>query len=200
MARPIVGVFADHMAAERAIADLRDAGFDTNRMGLLMKNREEAKQVSNDTGVHTVEGAVTGGVIGGAIGALLAATGTFIIPGIGPFISGGILATAIAGGAVGVIAGGLVGLGIPHEEAQYYENRVRTGSVLVTVDTQGREIEAREILLRNGAEDTWRTSPWNTSETRTDTLPESRTDTLPENRTDMTPTDTTPTDTTPYVP
>lgn len=169
MARPIVGVFADRMAAEQAITDLRQAGFDTSRMGLLMQNREEAKQATSDTGVKTVGGAVTGGVLGGAIGAILAATGTFVIPGIGPFVSAGILATAIAGGAVGAIAGGLVGLGIPREEADYYETRVRAGSVLVTVDPAGHEVEAREILLRNGAEDTWRAAPWAAPENRPDT-------------------------------
>ena len=76
-------------------------------------------------------------MLGGALGAILAATGTFVIPGIGPFISAGILATAIAGGAVGAIAGGLVGLGIPRPEAEYYESRVRSGNVLVTVDPEG---------------------------------------------------------------
>lgn len=171
MARPIVGVFADRMSAEQAITDLKDAGFDTSRMGLLMQNREETKRAASDTGVNAVGGAVMGGALGGAIGAILAATGTFVIPGIGPFVSAGILATAIAGGAVGAIAGGLVGLGIPREEADYYETRVRAGGVLVTVDPEGHEIEAREILLRNGAEDTWRTAPWTTPEGRTDTSP-----------------------------
>lgn len=163
MARPIVGIFTNRESAEQAITDLKQAGFDTNRIGLLMKNRAETKEAASGAGVHTAGGAVTGGLIGGAVGAILAATGTFVIPGIGPFISAGILATAIVGGAVGAIAGALVGMGIPREEAEYYETRVREGHVLVTIDTQGREIEAREILLRNGAEDTWRESPWATS-------------------------------------
>ncbi|HEX8033326.1 MAG TPA: general stress protein [Ktedonobacterales bacterium] len=166
MARPVVGVFSDRMSAERAITDLKDAGFDPSRMGLLMQNREETKEAAKDTGVKAAGGAVTGGVIGGALGAILAATGTFVIPGIGPFVSAGILATAIAGGAVGAIAGGLVGLGIPKPEAEYYEQRVRAGGVLVTVDAQGHDAEAREILLRDGAEDTWRAAPWETSHGR----------------------------------
>lgn len=164
MARPVVGVFADRMSAEQAITDLKQAGFDTSQMGLLMQNREEAKQAASDAGIKTTGGAVTGGVLGSALGAILAATGTFVIPGIGPFISAGILATAITGGALGAIAGGLIGLGIPREEADYYETQVREGRVLVTVDPQGHDMEAREIMLRNGAEDTWRSSPWAASE------------------------------------
>lgn len=169
MARPVVGVFTDRMSAEQAITDLKDAGFDPGRMGLLMQNREEGKQAASDTGVKATGGAVTGGVVGGALGAILAATGAFVIPGIGPFVSAGILATAIAGGAVGAIAGGLVGLGIPRPEAEYYENRVRAGGILVTVEPQGRDAEAREILLRDGAEDTWHASPWETTHGRTET-------------------------------
>lgn len=149
--------------------DIKQAGFDTNHIGLLMKSREEAKGVATDTGIKPAGGAVTGGVLGAGLGAILAATGTFVIPGIGPFVSAGILATAIAGGAAGAIAGGLVGLGIPRAEAQYYEDRVRAGDVLVTVDPDGREAEVREILLRDGAEDTWRTPPWVTSPGQADT-------------------------------
>lgn len=168
MARPVVGVFTDRMSAEQAITDLKQAGFDPSKMGLLMQNREEGKQAAKDSGVNVAGGAVTGGVIGGALGAILAATGAFVIPGIGPFVSAGILATAITGGAVGAIAGGLVGLGIPKQEAEYYETRVREGGILVTVDPQGQDMEAREILLRNGAEDTWRAAPWETTHGRMD--------------------------------
>lgn len=172
MARPVVGVFTDRMSAEQAITDLKDMGFDPRRMGLLMQNREEGKAAAKDVGVNVAGGAVTGGVIGGAIGALLAATGAFVIPGIGPFVSAGILATAITGGAVGAIAGGLVGLGIPRPEAEYYEDRVRAGGILVTVDPEGRDAEAREILLRNGAEDTWHAAPWETSHGRMGATPD----------------------------
>jgi hypothetical protein len=168
MARPVVGVFTNRNSAEQAILDLKQAGLDSDRMGLLMQNREEGKQVASETGVNAGKGAVTGGVLGGALGAILAATGAFVIPGIGPFISAGILATAITGGAVGAIAGGLVGLGIPKDEAEYYENQVRAGNILVTVDPQGHESEARAIMLRNGAEDTWRSAPWSTGRERED--------------------------------
>lgn len=160
------------MSAEQAVADLKDAGFDPGRMGLLMQNREEGKQAASDVGIKAGTGAVTGTVLGGALGAILAATGTFVIPGIGLFISAGILATAIAGGAVGAIAGGLVGLGIPRPEAEYYESRVRAGDILVTVDPEGRDDEAREILLRDGAEDTWHRAPWEASPGQMGTTPE----------------------------
>ncbi|MGH2485200.1 MAG: general stress protein, partial [Ktedonobacterales bacterium] len=153
MARSIAGLFPDRASAEQAIADLKSAGFDSNHMGIVLRDRQETREVASDQGINSTTGAVTGSAIGGTAGAILAATGAFVIPGIGPFISGGILATALAGGAAGWLIGGLVGLGIPHEEARYYQGRVEQGSTLLTVDAPGREMEAQQIMLNNGAED-----------------------------------------------
>lgn len=153
MARSIVGLFPDRASAEQAISDLKEAGFDPRHMGIVMRDREETRAIASDQGVSSTAGAVTGSAIGGAAGAILAATGAFVIPGIGPFISGGVLATALAGGAAGWLIGGLLGLGIPREEAEYYQGRVEQGSTLLSVDGSGRESEAQRIMLNNGAED-----------------------------------------------
>jgi hypothetical protein len=153
MARNLVGLFPDTTSAEHAIVDLKAAGFDPARMGIVMQDRRQAHDVAESQSVQSTTGAITGGVIGGTLGTILAATGTFVIPGIGPFISGGILATALAGGAAGLLVGGLVGLGIPREEAEYYQGRVEQGSTLLTLDAQGREAVAQDIMLRHGAED-----------------------------------------------
>jgi hypothetical protein len=152
MAKVVVGLFPDRVSAEHALVDLRASGFDTQRMGIVMRDPGEARETAAGHGVTSAAGAVTGGVIGGTLGAILAATGTLVIPGIGPFISGGILATALAGGAAGWLVGGLIGLGLPREEAQYYQGQVEQGVVLITVDPEGRDEEARQIMLKNGAE------------------------------------------------
>ncbi len=152
MARAIAGLFNDRAAAEQAINDLKSAGFDGSRIGVVMQDKQQTKEFAQEHGTQSTETAVGGGIIGGTAGALLAATGALVIPGVGPFITGGILASLI-GGAAGWLVGGLVGLGVPKEEAQYYEDRVHAGSTLVTVDAQGRDAEARQILLRDGAED-----------------------------------------------
>ncbi len=47
--------------------------------------------------------------------------------------------------------GALVGLGIPEEDARFYEEEVRGGRFLVTVDAGSREAEAWGILQRKGA-------------------------------------------------
>jgi uncharacterized protein (TIGR02271 family) len=79
------------------------------------------------------------------------------IPAIGPAIAGGALAallsSAAAGAAAAGLAGTLIGMGIPKDEAEYYESEFRSGRILVTVSAMGREMEAREILRRHGAYD-----------------------------------------------
>ncbi len=153
MARSIAGLFEDRAQAERAVEDLKAAGFSQDRIGIVMQDKQQTREVNEAHGTHSTESAIGGSLIGGTAGALLAATGALVIPGIGPFISGGILATSLVGGAAGWLVGGLAGLGIPNEEAQYYEGRVQQGAALVTVDAAGRDAEARQILLQDGAED-----------------------------------------------
>ena len=54
---------------------------------------------------------------------------------------------------VGAIAGALVGMGIPEEEAKYYEGEVKSGRTLVTVRADGRSAEATQLLRLHGAYD-----------------------------------------------
>src|SRR5262249_9740746 len=58
---------------------------------------------------------------------------------------------AAAGAAAGGIVGALIGLGIPEEEAHYYESEFKAGRVIVTVRADGRYNEAWDILHRHGA-------------------------------------------------
>ena len=52
-----------------------------------------------------------------------------------------------------VTAGALIGLGIPEEEAKYYEGEVHAGRTVVTVQAAGRFDEAWQLLTRHGAYD-----------------------------------------------
>ena len=84
----------------------------------------------------------------------LVGIGALAIPGIGPVVAGGALATAfglgggtaVAGAGIGAAAGGivgaLVGMGIPEEEAQHFEAGFREGGVLVTVNAKDRAMDA----------------------------------------------------------
>jgi hypothetical protein len=155
----VVGLFRKTIGAERAIRDLKDAGFTDTEIGVLLRDPDEARRLTGETGTLAGEGAaagaVTGGVLGGLIG-LLAGVGALAIPGVGPLIAGGALASTLAGvgagAAVGGLVGALIGLGIPEEEARYYDRALQEGGILVSVDAGSRVIEARSILVNAGAE------------------------------------------------
>jgi hypothetical protein len=91
----------------------------------------------------------------GLLAGVAAAVG--IIPAIGPVLAGGLLAGLLASTAAGAAAGGvvgaLVGLGIPEEEARYYESELKIGRTLVTVKADDRFADADAILRRCGAYD-----------------------------------------------
>ena len=95
--RTVVGVFDHRDDAERAIRELKDAGFAGDQIGIAMRDRNAQGQLLEDTGTHAAEGAVTGAVGGGILGGLaglLIGIGALVIPGIGPVVAGGALATA----------------------------------------------------------------------------------------------------------
>jgi uncharacterized protein (TIGR02271 family) len=154
----VVGLFHDTTQAEQAIRDLKAAGFADRQIGVLMQDRDEQRRFATDTGTKAGEGAATGalsgGVLGGILG-LLAGVGALAIPGVGPIIAGGALASTLAGAGIGAAAGGLIGaligMGIPEEDARYYESGLREGGILVTVDAGAQDVLARRILLDAGA-------------------------------------------------
>lgn len=156
----VVGVFDDNERARDAIEALKDSGFAAQDIGILMKDKGDAKDMAEETGTHAGEGAATGLIGGGILGGLagwLVGIGALAIPGVGPFIAAGAFGTALAGAGIGAgigaIAGALVGMGIPKEEAEFYEGEVRSGRTLVTVNARNRYSEARNILRQFGAYD-----------------------------------------------
>jgi len=166
--RQTVGaLFANRSDAENAINALKARGFRGDQIGIAMRDRSEQGQLIEDTGSKAAEGATTGAVSGGLLGGVvgfLVGVGALLIPGVGPVISAGILstalgtagATAVAGAGIGAAAGGivgaLVGLGIPEDEAKYFETGFRQGHVLVTVNAGGRVSEAVDVFQQYGGD------------------------------------------------
>ena len=161
-----IGVFSHRRDAEVAITELRDAGFSLNSVSIIAKdtNGQGIAGVDVDRNVGTGNkaddgakaGAATGGVVGGLTG-LLVGLGTLAIPGIGPVIAGGAVATALAttlaGGAIGAaagsIVGALVGLGIPEDKARVYGDRFKRGDYLIILDGTEAEIHQAEAILKH---------------------------------------------------
>jgi uncharacterized protein (TIGR02271 family) len=158
--RAVVGVFSDASKAQQAVQALRNAGFTEDQIGVLGRDgRRSTTDGDDDTNEsYAAEGAATGVAAGAGIGALwglgiLAG----VMPVIGPAIAGGalaaVLSSAAAGAAAAGLGGALVGMGIPKDEAEYYESEFQAGRTIVTVTAPGRETEARSVMDRFGAYD-----------------------------------------------
>jgi hypothetical protein len=159
----VVGVFRDRGAARSAVNELRRLGFPEEHIGLIT-SAPSADEVTGETATATVdgskweEGAATGVAAGAGVGALWAlGIAAGVLPAIGPVVAGGLLASVLASAAGGAViagvAGALVGLGIPEEEARYYEGELTSGRTIVTVRAPGRMEEAEEILRGHGGYD-----------------------------------------------
>jgi len=153
----VVGVFNNREQAQQAVKELRRFGFREDQIGFA--GRDEAATGTDATeakGSHAGEGAVAGVAAGAGLGALwgLGILSGFI-PAIGPAIAGGILGTllssAAAGAAVAGLTGALIGMGIPEEDAAYYDTEFKSGKIIATVKADGRYDEAWDILHRYGA-------------------------------------------------
>ncbi len=161
----ISAVFDDRAEAERAARELRSAGVPDSALSVIAR-REGAEGDFGDADTTDVDdkggGMVKGALIGGGAGALLGLA-ALAIPGVGPFAAAGAIAgaavpeAAAIGAGAGAIAGGLTGLltehGVDEEDARYYEDRINSGGIFLSVDTREANMDAeglREILWRNG--------------------------------------------------
>jgi len=155
-----VGVFESREQAQQAVNELRRAGFREDEIGMVTRDEGGTTPAASeeDRGSHVGTGAATGAIAGAGVGALWALGIVALgLPAVGPVIAGGILASVLASAAGTAVAGGivgaLIGLGIPEEEARYYEGEFKSGRTLVTVKSDTRCDEARSILQRYGAYD-----------------------------------------------
>src|SRR5260221_1420551 len=153
----VVGVFEDRTRAQRAVEELRRAGFWEDQVGVIARHYESAGAVTTaESGSKWEEGAVTGAIAGAGVGGLWAlGIAAGMLPAIGPVIAGGLLASVLAsaagGAAVAGLVGALIGLGIPEDEARYYEGEFKAGRTLVAVQAEGRAPEALSIMQGHAA-------------------------------------------------
>lgn len=158
----VVGVFEDHHQAQKAVNELKRAGFTDDQIGVAGRNYDRAggtlSSDGDDQDSYAGEGAAAGLAAGAGIGALWGlGILSGVMPVIGPAIAGGtlgiILSSAAAGAAAAGLTGALVGMGIPKDEAEFYETEFRSGRTIVTVACNGRESEASSLLRRFGGYD-----------------------------------------------
>ncbi len=164
-------LYDDYATAARAVDELERAGIPRDDISIVSSNAEgwygrdrttsgvdPAHDRDHDGRDDRAEGAAAGAGIGATIGGvagLLAGLGLLAIPGIGPVVAAGWLASTAALAAAGGTAGGLIGAltqsGVSEDEANAYAEGVRRGGTLVTARVPEVDRARYEAILDRSA-------------------------------------------------
>ena len=187
MSKTVVGFFDSVSQARSAVRDLDSAGFNRNEINFVANaaaEEAEYKPYFDDEGRYREdydggdltagEGAASGAGIGatiGGLGGLLMGLGLLAVPGVGPALAAGPIASTLVGAGIGAVSGGLAGAlvnsGVPEEQAHVYAEGVRRGGSLVSLTVDDTRVdEAEGILAKHGPSDiderasNWRDNGW----------------------------------------
>ena len=136
----VAGLFRNEAQAERAMQELKAAGFSGSQIGVACSDPRQEKAIAAQAEGRTTYGS----------------TEEFSRPGhrsllerLKDFFTGEKTDYTIRDD----LHGSLVGMNIPEHQAHYFEESVASGGTLVIVRTNGhRAIDALPILERNGAD------------------------------------------------
>src|SRR5215207_4618317 len=188
MQRTITAMFDRYQDALEAVRRLEAAGVAQSDISIVSNDPAHRSQddatapgattartdTDDDTGTGAGTGASLGTLLGGGAG-LLAGLGMLAIPGLGPVVAAGWLAStlvgagagAAAGAASGGLLGALTGAGVDERDAHTYAEGVRRGGTLVTVRAdQSMADRVIDILDDEGTvnlderEASWRQEGW----------------------------------------
>lgn len=164
----ISAIFDDHAEAEQAVRELRILGLGDTEMSVIAHHKGTTTARSGDGEVtdedhrNVLRGILGGGALGAGLGVAALA-----IPGVGPLAAAGVIAAGVIPEAVGIgaVAGAIGGTlnetltkhGVSEDDADYYNDRIKHGGVVVTVEDTGVDQDnVREVLYRNGGHNTSR--------------------------------------------
>jgi len=147
----------------RIAADsLAGAGFNRDRIEIIAGHQlshPEEYVYSEDNVRGKLAGAVGKGLaVGGGVGALAGGLSSLLLPGFGPLIVAGALATTLTGAGLGASVGGVMATlmenGVDESNARLFESALRHGGVVVVLRTdEANARRAVEILDKSGALD-----------------------------------------------
>ncbi|MBT3071038.1 hypothetical protein KKP04_09165 [Rhodomicrobium sp. Az07] len=148
-------VYDSHQSAESVIRELEGVGFHRDEISIIGTDpkAEDFRAIEEkEEGDAAATGATLGGVAGAGAG-ILASLGVVAIPGIGPLVAAGVLATTLAGAATGAVAGGLLGglvaYGISEDEAEVYAESLKRGGTLVSLRAAEDRADEGERIMRS---------------------------------------------------
>ena len=177
-------LYDDYASASAAVAELERAGVPHDSISIVANNsdnwysgdraaapkHDRDRDGKDDRAEGAAKGAGIGATVGGVAG-LLAGLGMLAIPGIGPIVAAGWLASTAAVAAAGGAAGGLIGAltqaGVDEADAHVYAEGVRRGGTLVSARVPDGDRARYEAVLDRSAVDirtrgeAYRKSGWN---------------------------------------
>jgi hypothetical protein len=152
MKRTVVGLFDTRAEADQAVRDLEAAGIRGIEISVMTGAGSDAGSTAPTA--TDDDDPVGAGVLAGGLAGMLAGLPLLAIPGIGPAVIAGWLATTLTGALAGGLIGALAEEGVGEEDAQVYAEAMRRGGVLVLVRADEADVRAVEqILVRAGAVD-----------------------------------------------
>jgi hypothetical protein len=149
--RPLrVGVFGSLEAADAAIVRLLNAGFTREQITVVapasIKKHFEGFKAELPGGTRTVPAAATGTAVGAVIGGIVAGAALIGTGAAALVVAGPLIAAASGGAAAGGFIGAMLTRGFEDEAAQFYDQSLRLGKILVGVEYTG--LDQRERLAR----------------------------------------------------
>jgi len=158
----VVAIYPSHTAAEAAIKELQQSGFDMNKLSILGRDYLTEEHVVGfyNAGDRMKYWGKMGSLWGAFLG-LLVGSGFFLIPGIGPLLVAGPLVGMIVGaleggvvvGGLSALGAGLYNLGIHKDSIMKCETALKSGKfVVIAHGSVDDATHAKEILNRTKPE------------------------------------------------
>ncbi|BBO35787.1 hypothetical protein [Lacipirellula parvula] len=150
----VVAVFGTYAAASDARRDLEALGYGSY-ISIISRDTAERLDAAGPMtqGDEMEKSAAVGAATGATLG-LLASSALLVIPGLGPVLFVGAIASGITGGIVGGLVGAMTGWGIKEDHAQDYEEELRRGKSLIVAKADPLHLaEIEEALEKSPAEE-----------------------------------------------
>jgi hypothetical protein len=152
----VVSVFSSHAAADEAIKELSQKGFDMTKLSIIGKGyHSEEHAVGFYTAGDRIKSWGATGAFWGGIWGLLLSPALFLVPGLGlvglagPIVSTvlSVLEGAVLGGGLTAIGAALAQMGIPKDDAVKYEMALKANGFLLIVHGTSEDVQQARTIL-----------------------------------------------------
>ena len=158
----VVAVYSSHTAAESAVKELQQTGFDMKKLSIVGRDYNKDEHV---VGYYNMSDRIKvwgkTGTFWGMLSGILFGSAFFWVPGLGPMMVAGPLVAWIVGalestvviGGLSVVGAALYSLGVPKDSILRYETALKADRfVLIVHGTTEETSQAKEILSQTETE------------------------------------------------